>query len=153
MKQVLLPIILGALLTLAACAPAATNEASTSNAGLSQTLSMNPLNTLSSGAVSTVTGTAELTALANGKTQVTVSLSGLEPNASSMGHVHVGDCSLVGPVALGLTAVEADANGNGTSVSEITTSQLPSPAYIAYHQRGPTDPAGVGGFISCGDIK
>lgn len=153
MKQLLVPFILSALLTLAACAPAATSEASTSNAALSQTVSMNPLNTLSSGAVSNVTGSAELKVLDNGKTQVTVSLSGLEPNASSMGHIHVGDCSLVGPVALGLTAVEADANGNGIAVSEITAAQLPSPAYIAYHQRGPTDPAGVGGFISCGDIK
>lgn len=151
--KILVPFILSALLTLAACAPAASTEINTSNAAVSQTVSMNPLNTLSSGAVSTVSGSAELVALDNGKTQVTVSLSGLEPNASSMGHIHVGDCSLVGPVALGLNAVEADANGNGTAVSEITTAQLPSPAYIAYHQRGPTDPAGVGGFISCGDIK
>lgn len=141
------------LLLLNACVPTATDSAAqTSDSALVQALTMNPIGSLASGAVSAVAGAAQLTALANGKTQVVVSLSGLEPNSAHMGHIHVGDCSLVGPVALGLTAVVADASGNGSASSEVTTAQIPADAYIAYHQRGPNDPAGIGSFISCGNI-
>lgn len=140
---------LSTLVILSACIPGAEG----SNESVSTTIPMNPLGELSSGTTSEVKGTATLSTLEEDKTNIKLTLSGLEPNSSHMGHIHVGDCSEVGPVALGLSPVEADANGNGTSLSTITTSKLPAEAYIAYHQRGPTDPAGVGSFISCGDIK
>jgi hypothetical protein len=54
---------------------------------------------------------------------------------------------------LGLSPVEADASGSGTATAEVPSNQIPAAAYIAYHQRGPNDSAGVGSFISCGDIK
>ena len=146
--------VLVVLCSVAACAPAASDLASVSEVEVAlQSVTMNPLGDLSSGAPSQVTGTAEIVALDNGNLQITMTLNNLEPNASSMGHIHVGDCSLVGPVATGLNAVEADASGTGTSVTEVPAAQLPDSAYIAFHQRGPNDPAGVGSFIACGEIK
>lgn len=152
MKDKGLSIAIYFILILAACAPAA-SEGSSSNASPALSINMNPLGTLASGETSQVSGTAQITPLDNGKTKIVVSLSGLEPNSSHMGHIHVGDCSVVGPVALGLSPVEADASGNGTATAEVPSNQVPATAYIAYHQRGPNDAAGVGSFISCGDIK
>lgn len=151
MKDKGLAVAIFITMTLSACAPTVADSVSTGIQAL--TISMNPLGTLASGEVSQVTGTAQITALNNGKTQILVSLTGLEPNSSHMGHIHVGDCSVVGPVALGLSAVDADAGGAGTASTEVPSNQLPAAAYIAYHQRGPNDPEGVGSFISCGDIK
>lgn len=153
-KNMALVLVGLAFFVLGACAPATSTstEGAAAAAVQSQTVTMNPLGTLSDGSVSAVSGTAVLTPLDNGKTQVVMTLSGLEPNGASMGHVHVGDCSVVGPVATGLNAVEADASGSGTSVSEITMADLPASAYIAFHQRGPTNPEGVGSFVSCGEI-
>jgi hypothetical protein len=140
------------LFFLSACAPAATESAAqTSDPGPAQTLTMNPIGTLATGETSAVNGSAEVAALAEGKFQVTVTLSGLPANSTHMGHIHVGDCSVVGPVALGLTEITSDASGNGTVTSEVK-GPLPADAYIAYHQRGPTDPEGIGSFIACGNI-
>jgi hypothetical protein len=139
-------------LLLSACAPAATESAGqTSDPGPVQTLTMNPIGTLATGETSAVNGSAEVAALADGKFQVTVTLSGLPANSSHMGHIHVGDCTVVGPVALGLTEITSDASGNGTVTSEVK-GPLPADSYIAYHQRGPTDPEGIGSFITCGNI-
>jgi hypothetical protein len=144
------------MLLLAACAPK-TDSSTNSTAAPVQTAApkavvMNPTGTLATGEASAVNGSAQVIDLGNGKSQVVVTLSGLPANSAHMGHIHVGDCSVVGPVVLGLNAVNSDAAGNGTSVSEVTTAQIPADAYIAYHQRGPNDAAGIGSFISCGNI-
>lgn len=145
-------LLLSACVLLSACAPTATDSAvQTSGSGPVQTLTMNPIGTLATGENSAVSGSAEVAALADGKFQVTVTLSGLPANSAHMGHIHVGDCSVVGPVALGLTEITSDASGNGTVTSEVK-GPLPADGYIAYHQRGPTDPEGIGSFITCGNI-
>ena len=140
-----------AVFILSACVPS--TEGQENAPQTVNTFTMNPTGTLTSGEVSQVTGSAELTVLSNGNTKVVMNLSGLEPNAAHMGHIHVGTCDDSGQVVLGLSPVESDANGKGSSTAEVTSDKIPSPAHIAYHQRGPTDPAGVGSFISCGDIK
>jgi hypothetical protein len=139
-------------LALSACAPTASTAAgSTDVLAPAKAVTMGPIGTLATGEASQVTGSAQVTSLAEGKFQVTLTLSGLPANSTHMGHIHVGDCSVVGPVALGLTEISSDASGNGTVTSEIK-GPLPADAYIAYHQRGPTDPEGVGSFITCGNI-
>lgn len=141
------------LVLLSACAPTASTAASADAAAPApaKAVTMNPIGTLATGENSAVSGSAEVAALAEGKFQVTVTLSGLPANSTHMGHIHVGDCSVVGPVALGLTEITSDASGNGTVTSEVK-GPLPADAYIAYHQRGPTDPEGIGSFITCGNI-
>ena len=150
-----LATVLGFLifLTLSACAPTASTAGSADAAALApaKAVTMNPIGTLATGEASAVTGNAQVTSLAEGKFQVTLTLSGLPANSTHMGHIHVGDCSVVGPVALGLTEITSDASGNGTVTSEIK-GPLPADAYIAYHQRGPTDADGIGSFITCGNI-
>jgi hypothetical protein len=143
MKQIGM-VILGILAGLfVACAPAA--------GGASKTVAISPIGSLSSGATSQVAGSATISA-DSPKSKVTVSLRGLEPNSKHAGHLHVGTCSAVGPVAVGLSVITADANGNGSSTTEVDTAKLAG-AYVAYHQRGPDDANGIGSFIACGEIK
>jgi CHRD domain len=143
MKQIGI-VILGILAGLfVACAPAAGSN--------SKTVAISPIGSLSSGATSQVAGTATISA-DSPKSKVTVSLRGLEPNSKHAGHLHVGTCSAVGPVAVGLSVITADASGNGSSTTEVDTAKLAG-AYVAFHQRGPDDANGIGSFITCGEIK
>ena len=143
MKQIGI-VVLGILAGLfVACAPAAGSN--------SKTVAISPLGSLSSGATSQVAGTATISP-DSPKSKVTVSLRGLEPNSKHAGHLHVGTCSAVGPVAVGLNVITADANGNGSSTTEVDNAKLAG-AYVAYHQRGPDDANGIGSFVTCGEIK
>jgi hypothetical protein len=143
MKQIGI-VMLGLLTALfAACAPTA--------GGASKTVAISPIGTLASGATSQVAGSATIVA-ESPKSKVTVSLRGLEPNSKHAGHLHVGTCNAVGPVAIGLNLITADANGNGSSTTEVDNAKLAG-AYVAYHQRGPDDANGIGSFIACGEIK
>jgi hypothetical protein len=143
MKQIGM-VVLGILAGLfVACAPAAGSN--------SKTVNLTPIGSLSSGATSQVAGSATISA-DSPKSKVTVSLRGLEPNSKHAGHLHVGTCSAVGPVAVGLNVITADANGNGSSTTDVDTAKLAG-AYVAYHQRGPDDANGIGSFVTCGEIK
>jgi hypothetical protein len=137
-------LILGMLAGLfMACAPAAASN--------SKTVNISPIGSLSSGATSQVAGSATISP-DSPKSKVAVNLHGLEPNSKHAGHLHVGTCSAVGPVAVGLNLITADANGNGSSTTEVDTAKLAG-TYVAYHQRGPDDANGIGSFITCGEIK
>ena len=127
-----------------ACAPAA------GSAG--KNVTMAPQGNLAGGAASAVAGTA--TVVVDGaKAKVTVNLSRLEPNSKHAGHVHTGTCATPGPVAVGLATITADASGNGSSTAEVDAAKLAGSVYIAFHQRAADDAAGIGGVITCGDIK
>jgi hypothetical protein len=139
------------LILLMACAPTTSSSTSAAAAVAPKAVTMSPTGTLASGEASQVTGTAQVTLLADNKVQLVVALSGLPADSTHMGHIHIGDCSAVGQVFAGLTEITSDASGNGTVSAEVK-GPLPADAYIAYHQRGPTDPEGIGSFISCGNI-
>jgi methionine-rich copper-binding protein CopC len=70
-----------------------------------------------------VTGTAVARSLDGGnRSEITVVLSGLEPNTSHMTHVHVGtacvaDAAQLGAHLVDLTNVQADASGRGTAIT------------------------------------
>lgn len=75
------------------------------------------------------------------QTEVSVTLNGLEPNASHPGHIHQGSCDAVGAVIVPLTPISADASGSGTMT---TTAALPADSVMAgghivvYHDPGGT---------------
>jgi hypothetical protein len=126
-----------------ACAP---------SVGGGKTLDMGPQGTLTNGAASAVKGQFTITA-DGAKTRISVSLSNLEPNSKHAGHVHIGSCATPGPVAIVLNTITADGSGNGGSSTDVDTAKLTGSQYVAFHQRDATDPQGIGGVISCGDIK
>lgn len=127
-----------------ACAPSAGSA--------SKNFGLNPQGVLSNGAASAVKGSITVTP-DGAKTKIAVSMSGLEPNSTHAGHVHIGTCSAVGPVAVLLSAVKADASGNGSATTDVDSAKLSGSVYVAYHQRGPDDANGIGAFITCGEIN
>ena len=132
-----------------ACAPAP----SAAPVAGSKSAIMTSLNTFASGAPSTAIGQASLIPSSDGKTKVTVTVTGLTANTKHIGHIHTGSCANPGPVVLPLEELSSGANGNGTISSTVETAKIPAAAYVQYHQRGKGDPAGAGAGIVCGDIK
>ena len=132
---------------LAACAPSATGPA--------RTISMMPV--VAEGTAATVgpgvTGRAVLTSFSNGTTQVAVTLQGMAPNSRHAGHIHVGSCAQQGGVVIPLKDIAAGADGNGSMTAEVKTADIPAAAYVNYHERATGDASGIGGGISCGDIR
>jgi hypothetical protein len=137
---------LGFLLTpLVACAPSLIEQA--------KFVQLQAVGVLSSGTPSKVTGLARLERFSNGVTKIRVVLAGLPAKSKRAGYVRVGTCTNPGGIAAKLTEIEAIDNGNGSGDSEVTTADIPVAAHIAYFQRSEKDAGGVGGPITCGDIK
>ncbi len=67
---------------------------------------------------SSVSGTAVVTESGAG-IKVMVKLSGYTANQESAGHIHTGVCGSNGPVVFPLTAIKADASGNGSIESTV----------------------------------
>jgi hypothetical protein len=132
-----------------ACAPAP----SAAPVAGSKSASMTSLNTFANGAPSTAIGQATLVPSSDGKTRVSVIVTGLTANTKHIGHIHTGTCANPGPVVLPLEELGSDGNGAGTVTSTVETAKIPTAAYVQYHQRGKGDPAGAGAGIVCGDIK
>lgn len=130
---------------LAACAPMASGPA--------RTVTMAPSGALASGSPSAIRGTSSLTPMSDGMTRVVVTLEGLAAGARHSGHIHTGSCAQQGPVAIPLPDVVAGANGTGRAEASVETAKIPASAYVNYHQRGAGEAGGIGGGVSCGDIK
>lgn len=160
-------LLLAALpLVLAACAgsgdevPAATNEppvpAATSDSSataIDTTTTVTPATTVMLDAVdnSGVTGTAQV-APGNPKTQVMVTLGGLDPNSAHAGHIHEGSCASPGAVVAPLPDITADANGGGMATASVeipADSLMDGQHVIAYHKTNGSD---HGPTITCGAI-
>jgi CHRD domain len=131
-----------ALAVLAACAPMGK---------ASKTVTLTSSGALSTGEASKVTGTAEIAVLGDGTTKVTLMLSGMVAGSKHAAHIHIGSCVNQGSVAVPLPDVVAGGDGSGSSEKVIQTGQIPAAAYVNVHQKGSDE--GVGGGISCGDIK
>jgi CHRD domain len=130
------------LAVLAACAPMGRP---------SKTVALTSSGPLSTNEASKVTGTAEIAVLGDGTTKVTLMLSGMVAGSKHAAHIHVGSCVNQGGVAVPLPDVVAGADGSGSSEKIIQTGSIPAAAYVNVHQKGSDE--GVGGGISCGDIK
>jgi hypothetical protein len=144
--------LVGASMVFVACVPAAAPAPTAAPAAAPKTGGIKAAGNFANGNPSTASGQLQVVDLGAGKSRITVRLTGLTASTSHMGHIHVGTCAAVGPVAVALPAITADAAGNGTASAEIEPAKLPADIYVAYHQRGPGDPAGIGGFIACGEI-
>jgi hypothetical protein len=140
-KQIIIGIGLS-LAILAACAPMGKSA---------KTVTLSSSGALASGEASKVTGSAEIATLGDGTTRVTLKLSGMVAGSKHATHIHVGSCVNQGGVAVPLPDVVAGTDGSGSSEKLIQTGTIPAAAYVNVHQKGSDE--GVGGGISCGDIK
>jgi hypothetical protein len=130
------------LAILAACAPMGTPA---------KKVTLSSSGALATGEASKVTGTAEIATLGDGTTKITLMLSNMVAGSKHAAHVHVGSCVNQGGVVIPLPDVVAGADGNGSSEAIVQTGKIPAAAYVNVHQKGSDE--GVGGGISCGDIK
>jgi hypothetical protein len=130
-----------------ACAPASNTVGNGRNVDLS------PLGLFADGSSSTAKGNAELILLADGKTKVTVTVTGLTANTKHIGHIHTGKCSAAGPVVILLNELTADATGKAKAETVVDTSKIPTSAYVQHHQRGTGAAEGAGTGIVCGDVN
>jgi hypothetical protein len=76
---------------------------------------------------------------AGGETEVSVTLSGLEPNSTHPGHIHEGTCSAPGSVVAPLGEITADATGSGTmtTTAPVATATVTAGNHIVqYHGEG-----------------
>jgi hypothetical protein len=129
----------------AACAPATIEG---------KKIAVGSLGTFADGSASTAKGEASLVLQADGKTKVIVTVTGLTKSTKHIGHIHNSTCAVQGPVAIVLTRLEADANGNARSETIVETAKLTGSQYVQFHQRDVGDAAGpIGTGIVCGDIK
>ncbi len=133
------------LAPLAACAPSVTEPA--------KLVQLQAVGVLPSGTPSKVTGLARIEKFSNGVTKIRVVLAGLPLKSKRAGYIRVGTCTNPGGIAAKLTEIEARETGDGTGDSEVSTADIPVSAHIAYFQRSERDAGGVGGPITCGDIK
>jgi hypothetical protein len=98
------------------------------------------------------TGTATITR-DPGTRELTVKLvvDGLEPSTSHPAHIHTGSCEAQGPVAVPLTALQADAKGHAESTTTVKGAPEIGTWYVNVH-RGP----GLNGPeftpITCGNV-
>lgn len=87
-----------------------------------------------------VSGEAILTPSAD-QTEVSVTLNGLEANASHPGHIHQGSCDAVGSVVVPLSPITADASGSGTMTTTAAVnadSVMAGGHIVVYHDPGGT---------------
>jgi Cu/Zn superoxide dismutase len=138
-------IVIGIGLTLAALAACAPMGKA------AKTVTLSSSGALSTNEASKVTGTAEIATLGDGTTKITLKLSGMVAGSKHATHIHVGSCVNQGGVAVPLPDVVAGTDGQGSSEKIIQTGLIPAAAYVNVHQKGSDE--GVGGGISCGDIK
>ncbi len=105
-----------------------------------------------------VHGSAQLKIDSN-KVVVTLTLSGLAPNSVHMAHIHAGSCASQGAVVYPLKPVTADAEGNATTSTTISITNIKefrsAQLYINVHEAGTM--SGMSkqqGFdpITCGNI-
>ena len=130
------------LAILAACAPMGS---------AAKVVTLSSSGALATGEASKVTGTANIAVLGDGTTKITLKLTGMVAGSKHASHVHVGSCVNQGGVVIPLPDVVAGADGAGSSEKIIQTGSIPAAAYVNVHQKGSDE--GLGGGISCGDIK
>lgn len=99
-----------------------------------------------------VTGTATITRDPSTKDLVVkVVVDGLEPGTSHPNHIHLGSCEAQGPVAVSLTALQADAAGHAEATTTTKDALEIGTWYVNVH-RGPGLTGPEFTPISCGNV-
>jgi hypothetical protein len=93
-------------------------------------------------------------AMSSNSFTVTLTVSGLVPNTSHLAHIHKGDCSVIGAVAVALSNVVADASGNATAVTSLDDFPYatPSGGWYAMVHAGPDLTGTNARGILCGNL-
>ncbi len=123
--------------------------------GVNELTSTSKTYTLSSVSNPAVSGTAKLTKRVNGKTLVSISLTGTTPGVSSIAHIHLNTVAQTGGVVVDLTAVNGTTGKSETSVNSLNTGAaitydelLNFNGYINVHESATT----ISTLIAQGDI-
>ncbi len=101
-----------------------------------------------------VPGSATLTEVDDGTTQVVVEMAGL--GGTHANHLHHGTCDAQGEVHVTLTELQADADGGATATTTDFAEEDPDPEfshfeadhYVAVHEAG----GAPGAVVSCGNV-
>ncbi len=121
--------------------------------GEPKVVGLRPFGLLADNRPSTVAGLATLTNYSNGQSVLEISVANLPPETSHAANLRLGTCSNLGPIAVALGSVFADARGAGKSSTRLPTTQIPTERVtVVVYQRDVTDPKGVGGAIACGEL-
>lgn len=102
--------------------------------GMASTVAMSPIGGGSATGEAIVTPAGE-------QTEVSVTLNGLEANATHPGHIHEGSCDAVGAVIVPLTPITADASGSGTMTTTVALradTVMAGGHIVVYHDPGGT---------------
>lgn len=85
---------------------------------------------------------------------ITVDVSGLEPKSEHPNHIHVGQCTLQGPVRIILTRLVADAAGKAHSTTRVPQADpiVHGGWYVAVHQGPGLDVQDQFTPVLCGDV-
>ena len=93
-------------------------------------------------------GTATLTAMTEGKTQVVLAISGMPKGASQPAHIHVGTCADLGAVSLPLSNVVDGSSMTVLNVSLASILHAATSMAINVH-KSETE---ITSYVACGDI-
>ncbi len=97
-----------------------------------------------------VTGSATLTEVDDGTTQVVVEMAGIDGTHAN--HLHHGTCDAQGEVHVTLTELQADADGDATATTTFDDPELShfeTGHYVAVHEAG----GAPGAVIGCGNVE
>jgi Cu/Zn superoxide dismutase len=85
---------------------------------------------------------------------VTLTISGLVPNTSHVSHIHKGNCSTIGAVAVALSNVASDARGNASTSTRLEEFPyaVPAEGWYAMVHAGPDLTGTNARAIVCGEL-
>jgi plastocyanin len=103
---------------------------------------------------STASGTATLNIVGPGLLQVDVTVTGLAPNSVHPEHIHVGSCSLGGPILFPLNDLKAGSDGTASATTTVQgVLGIGESGWFVNVHTGPTL-SGSGAIpVACGDIS
>ncbi|MBI2098365.1 MAG: CHRD domain-containing protein [Candidatus Wildermuthbacteria bacterium] len=93
-----------------------------------------------------MSGTATLTE-ENGKTKVTLSLSGAPQGVAQPAHIHMNSCANIGAVKYPLTPL---VNGNSETLADVSLAELKAGLPLSINAHKSAEEVSV--YVACGDI-
>jgi Cu/Zn superoxide dismutase len=84
---------------------------------------------------------------------IELAISGLQPNSKHVSHIHLGSCQQRGGIAIFLSDVTADAQGNADTKTTITATYPPATGtwYVVVHA-GPDMQGTNATYLLCGNL-
>jgi plastocyanin len=103
---------------------------------------------------STASGTATLKIVGPGLLQVDVTVTGLAPNSIHPEHIHVGSCSLGGPILFPLNDLKAGSDGTASATTMVQgVLGIGESGWFVNVHTGPTLSGSGAVPVACGDIS